>query len=238
MNLLSENTFEHLDDSGADRKDALVALNNLALVFAEAGQVDQAIPLYQQTLKLMQEKLGPGDPRRSPACTTWRWHSKFPGDSRRRFRCLKKPCGSERQHFGPESDIAVRTMTCVGATYGTAGNQEKCVELFGEVLRIRKAKLRDEHPETLWAMWQYGITLLLAGRDKEALPLFEKALHMSQVNPGIDHPTTLGLMPIWRKPTGQMADSTRRFRYLRNCSNCGERYEGRNIQQRLPRCGI
>jgi enoyl-CoA hydratase len=33
----------------------------LAKAFAEAGQVDQAIPLYQQTLKLMQEKLGPDD---------------------------------------------------------------------------------------------------------------------------------------------------------------------------------
>jgi eukaryotic-like serine/threonine-protein kinase len=134
VKLLAENTFEHLDDTGAHRKDALVALNNLSKAFAEAGQVDQAIPLYQQTLKLMQEKLGPDDPTTLSCMYNLAMAFKVSGRFKEAIPLFEETLRIREQRFGPESDIAVRTMTCVGATYGAAGNQEKCVELFGEVL--------------------------------------------------------------------------------------------------------
>ena len=75
----------------------------------------------------------------------------------------------------------------------TAGNDEKQAELFGELLRITRKLMSDDHPETIWAMWQYGACLCDAGRRDEALPIWEKALPMSRIKPGIDHPTTMAL---------------------------------------------
>ena len=115
---LVENTFEHLDDTGPNRKNVLVALNNLAKAFAEAGQVDQAIPLYQQTLKLMQEKLGPDD----PMTLTCMYNLAMAFKVARRFDeaipLFEETLRLRKERFGPESDIVARTMTCVGATYG------------------------------------------------------------------------------------------------------------------------
>ena len=122
---LVENTFEHLDDTGPNRKNVLVALNNLAKAFAEAGQVDQAIPLYQQTLKLMQEKLGPDD----PTTLTCMYNLAMAFKVARRFDeaipLFDETLRLRKEKFGPESEIVARTMTCAGATYGAAGNKEK-----------------------------------------------------------------------------------------------------------------
>jgi eukaryotic-like serine/threonine-protein kinase len=194
VHLLPENTFERLDDTEPHRKDVLVALHNLALAFAQAGRVDQAIPLYQQTLKLMKEKLGPDDPSTLSCMYNLAMAFKVAQRFDEAIPLFDETLRLRKEKFGPESDIAVRMMTCVGVTYGAAGNQEKCVELFGEVLRIRQAKLGESHPDALWAMWQYGITLCDNRHESEALPIWEKALALSRINPGIDHPTTRGLL--------------------------------------------
>jgi eukaryotic-like serine/threonine-protein kinase len=194
VKLLVENTFEHLDDTGPNRKNVLVALNNLAKAFAEAGQVDKAIPLYQQTLKLMQEKLEPDD----PMTLTCMYNLAMAYKVARRFEeaipLFDETLRLRKKVFSADSLIVGRTMTCAGVTYGQAGHEDKCAELFCEVLRIFKLHYGDTHPETLWAMWQYGICLCDVGRQNDALQLWEKALPLSRVEPGIDHPTTLGLM--------------------------------------------
>jgi eukaryotic-like serine/threonine-protein kinase len=190
---LVENTFEHLDNAGPNRTNVLVTLNNLAKAFAEAGQVDQAIPLYQQTLKLMQEKLEPDDPMTLSCMYNLAMAFKVAGKFDQAIPLFEETLQRRKEKFG-ESDIVARTMTCVGATYGVAGNKEKQAELFGESLRITKALLSEDHPDTLWSIWQYGSCLCDAGRENEAVPLWEKALAKSRINPGIDHPTTLGLI--------------------------------------------
>lgn len=194
VRLLSENTFEPLDDRGPKRKDVLVALNNLGLAFAQAGQVNQAIPLYQQTLKLMQDKLGPDDPTTLVAMYNLAMSFKVAGRYDEAIPLFDETLRLRRLKLGPEDPVTVATMTCTGATYGAAGKHDQYTALYGEVLRIRQAKLGDEHPETIWAMWQYGICLYEVNRENDAVALWEKALALSKVNPGIDHPTTLGLI--------------------------------------------
>ena len=37
-------------------------MNNLAMGYRDAGKLDQALPLFEETLKLRKAKLGPDDP--------------------------------------------------------------------------------------------------------------------------------------------------------------------------------
>ena len=99
---LVENTFEHLDDTGPNRKNVLVALNNLAKAFAEAGQVDQAIPLYQQTLKLMQEKLGPDDPTTLSCMYNLAMAFKVAGRFDEAIPLFDETLRLRKQKFGPD----------------------------------------------------------------------------------------------------------------------------------------
>ena len=47
---------------GPDHPDTLTSMNNLAVGYQDAGKLDLALPLYEETLKLMKAKLGPDHP--------------------------------------------------------------------------------------------------------------------------------------------------------------------------------
>jgi len=50
---------------GPDHPDTLTSRNNLAYAYKSAGQLDQAIPLYQATLTDCERVLGPDHPMTS-----------------------------------------------------------------------------------------------------------------------------------------------------------------------------
>ena len=52
---------------GPDHPDTLSSMNNLASGYQAAGKLDQALPLYEETLKLERPSSAPTTPTRSPA---------------------------------------------------------------------------------------------------------------------------------------------------------------------------
>ena len=66
--------------------------------------------------------------------------------------------------------------------------------LWEETLRLRKAKLGDDHPDTLTSMNNLAGGYYAAGRLDEAIPLWEETLRLRKAKLGDEHPDTLTSM--------------------------------------------
>ena len=65
------------------------------------------------------------------------------------------------------------------------------LEMMEQVVHLRKAKLGEDHPNTLWSMHCLAICYSEAGRLAEALQLTEQVLHLRKTKLGEDHHDTL-----------------------------------------------
>jgi eukaryotic-like serine/threonine-protein kinase len=65
------------------------------------------------------------------------------------------------------------------------------LKLFDETLRLQKARVGPNHPETLATMTGLGRTFLAAGRPADALPLMAEVLKISRATLGSEHAKTL-----------------------------------------------
>ena len=74
---------------------------------------------------------------------------------------------------------------------GHAGKLDLALPLFEETLKLRKAKLGPDHPDTLTSMNNLALAYQAAGKLDLALPLYEETLKLKKAKLGPDHPDTL-----------------------------------------------
>ena len=79
-------------------------------------------------------------------------------------------------------------MNNLAAAYQAAGKLDLALPLFEETLKLRKAKLGPEHPDTLTSMNNLAAAYQAAGKLDLALPLFEETLKLSKAKLGPEHP--------------------------------------------------
>jgi hypothetical protein len=80
------------------------------------------------------------------------------------------------------------------ATTYTPAARELALPLFEETLKLHKAKLGPEHPDTLTSMNNLAAAYHYAGKTDLALPLFEETLKLRKARLGPEHPDTLATM--------------------------------------------
>src|SRR5262245_43985278 len=85
-------------------------------------------------------------------------------------------------------------MASLARGYQDAGKLDLALPPFEEALRLRKAKLGADHPDTLASMSSLAVGYRVAGKLDLALPLFEETLKLQQAKLGADHTDTLTSM--------------------------------------------
>jgi tetratricopeptide (TPR) repeat protein len=68
------------------------------------------------------------------------------------------------------------------------------LQLCKEVVKLRKIKLGDDHPDTIGSIGNLAIAYLSTGQISEALPLYEENLKLSTAKLGTNHHYTLTAM--------------------------------------------
>jgi tetratricopeptide (TPR) repeat protein len=97
--------------------------------------------------------------------------------------------------WGLEGEALAEISGNLAAFLGTAGCRTSfALGLCEEVLRLSRAKLGAEHPDTLKAMRNLAASCSYAGRLEEALGLREKVLRLGREKLGPEHPDTLEAM--------------------------------------------
>jgi tetratricopeptide (TPR) repeat protein len=85
-------------------------------------------------------------------------------------------------------------MSNLATGYLDAGKLNLALPLYEEALKLRKAKLGPDHPDTLSSMHNLAVGYRAAGKLDLAVPLHEETLKFMQAKLGADHPDTLSSM--------------------------------------------
>ena len=103
--------------------------------------------------------------------------------------------GSAQAHASevPRPSRTLTAWTTLPA-YQAAGKLDLALPLFKETLKLRKAKLRPDHPDTLVSMNNLARAYQAVAKLGLALPLFEETLKLMKAKLGPDHPDTLTSM--------------------------------------------
>ncbi len=142
-----------------------------------------AIPLFEQTLEILEAKLGPDHPDTLQSMTNL---AQAYGDSGKLDHALplfEKVVEIRKAKLGAEHPYTLTSMNSLAVAYWRAKQLDKSIPLFEETLKRREAKLGRQHPETLQTAANLGVNYKDAGRLVEALPLLEEGYRAAKKYP-------------------------------------------------------
>ncbi|MBM4224058.1 MAG: tetratricopeptide repeat protein, partial [Gammaproteobacteria bacterium] len=181
----------------ADHPATLTSMNSLAEAYRDAGKLDQALPLHEETLKLRKAKLGPEHPDTLTSMNNLALAYYTAGKRDQALTLYEETLKLREAKLGPEHpdtlismgnnslhhassqftvDKATQLEIFVGSL--TAGELDEALPLLEKTLKLSKAKLGLEHPSTLASMNNLAVGYQDAGKLDQALPLFEETLKL------------------------------------------------------------
>ncbi|HEV3344317.1 MAG TPA: tetratricopeptide repeat-containing protein, partial [Pirellulales bacterium] len=170
---------------GPDHPSTLTCMDNLARGYHAAGNLDLALPLYEETLKLKKAKLGPDH-----LSTLTTMHNLAEGYKVADNLDLALPLFEEtlkrmKAKLGPDHHETLTTMNNLAASYWRARKLTQSIPLFEEGLKLQEKKLGRSHPETQLTVANLGVNYKDADHLNEALPLLEEAYRASRTIPNL-----------------------------------------------------
>ena len=126
--------------------DTLASMNNLALAYQEAGKLDLALPLYEETLKLRKAKLGPDHPDTLMSMNNLALAYQAAGKLDLALPLHEETLKLQKAKLGPDHPDTLASMNNLAVAYRAAGKLDLALPLFEETLKLRKAKLGPDHP--------------------------------------------------------------------------------------------
>ena len=179
------------DTLGPDHPSTLASRNNLASAYRDAGRIDEAIPLYEQTLEDSTRILGPHHPdtliSRNNLANAYQ-------DAGRLDEAipLHEQTLEDRTHIlGPNHPRTLTSRNNLANAYQEAGRLEDAITLYRQNLQDRTRLVGPNHPDTLATRNNLANAYRDAGKIEEAIPLLEQNLKDCTRILGPDHPHTL-----------------------------------------------
>jgi tetratricopeptide (TPR) repeat protein len=158
-------------------------MNNLARAYQDAGKLDLALPLLEETLKLMKEKLGADHPTTLHSMENLAAAYRDAGKLDLALPLLEETLKLMKEKLGADHPDTLNCMNNLGTAYWRLKRLDQSIPLFEEALKLSEKKLGRQHPDTLRAAANLGVTYKDAGRVQEALVLLEEAYAASKQHP-------------------------------------------------------
>ena len=166
-------------------------MNNLAVVLAMQGLLEDAVKLAEETLEIQHRVEGPESIRTlRPRRTTWRSCDVNSGSGPRPGRCSTSRSRHSSRIFGPDHQDTLRALNGLGELLldqrrpGGPG-------LFEEALKWQRSVLGPTSDETVLTMINLADAARLQGGLDEARKLAQEADALNRSTLGPEHPQTL-----------------------------------------------
>jgi hypothetical protein len=179
---------------GPDHPDTLQSTINLAAGYRDAGRLDAAMPLLEQTLQRTKATLGPDHPDTLASMGHLAAGYRDAGKLDAALPLLEETLRRTKAKLGPDHPHTLGSMNSLAAGYRDAGKLDAALPLYEETLKLQKATLGPDHPHTLISMNNLAECYDAAGKPDAALPLYEETLRLTKAKLGPDHPDTLTSM--------------------------------------------
>jgi serine/threonine protein kinase len=172
----------------------LLSINNLAVAYFGAGRLDEAIPLYEQTLAARRKKLGADHPDTLDSMNNLAIAYRKVGRLDQALPLYEQTLAARQKQLGPGHPDTLASMNGLALAYRASGRLDESLALYEQTLAAHRNVLGPDHPDTHSSMHGLAIAYHAAGRRDEAIKLFEKTLAARRKKLGADHPDTLTSM--------------------------------------------
>lgn len=152
---------------GPDDPDTLVSMAGLAVAYIEAGQLEKALPLFEETLELRRTKLGPDHPDTLASMNNLAVAYSDAGQLEKSLPLYEEAFRLMAAKLGPDHPETLRSMRNLAVAYGDAGQLEKALTLVEEMAEVLE-KSRLQHAD-------YGVTIVVMTVLYEEAAQYEKA---------------------------------------------------------------
>jgi len=193
--------------------------NNNARFLAEEGKLDEAKEEFDFCLNICEENLSLDYMYVQKAITLL-----FAGyeDNRRNERheadqklnealdLYQKVLGKHVMTAWAHRYLADFLLFHVDNSFGTAEDQQKCIELYENALEIMESLGMADHKECILSLTNLGICCQLKGNQEQAMKLYQRALHIAERELGDNHTWKVYLktqMAYWNKENGKLHEA-------------------------------
>ena len=173
---LASSVTQACDILGPDQSDALRARHNLASAYCDAGRLDQAIALFEQTLNDYTHVLGPHHPSTLSSRNSLANAYCDAGRLNEAITLHEQNLDDRTRILGPRNPDTLTTRNNLANAYQDAGRLDEAIELFEQNLDDCTRILGPHHPSTLSSRHNLACAYQAAGRLDEAIELFEQNL--------------------------------------------------------------
>jgi serine/threonine protein kinase/tetratricopeptide (TPR) repeat protein len=176
---------------GADHRDTLSSMNNLARGYHDAGKLHLALPLLEETLQRRRATLGNSHRDTLISMNNLASAYRDVNQPAKALPLLRETLELRKATLGLRHQETLTSMNNLAVGYWAAGQPEKTMPLHEKTLELRKAVLGPYHVDTLQSMSNLGSSYRYARKLDKALALHEEAVRLCKSRLGADHPHTL-----------------------------------------------
>ena len=179
------------DTLGTDHPSTLTARLNLAGAYREAGRLDEAIELFEQTLTDRTRILGPHHPDTLTSRNNLAGAYQATGRLQDAITLHKQNLEDRIRILGPHHPSTLTSRNNLAGAYRAAGRLDEAITLYERTLTDRTRILGPHHPDTLTSRNNLAGAYQATGRLDKAIELFEQTLTDRTRILGPHHPDTL-----------------------------------------------
>ena len=179
------------DTLGPDHPSTLASRNNLANAYRDAGRLDEAIALHEQTLEDSTRILGPHHPDTLTSRNSLAGAYRDAGRLDEAITLYEQNLKDLEGLLDPDHPYTLTSRNNLAYAYQDAGRLTEAITLYEQTLEDRTRILGPDHPDTLTLRLNLAYAYQDAGRLTEAITLYEQNLKDLEGLLGPDHPYTL-----------------------------------------------
>jgi len=176
---------------GAEHAQTFLSRGKLAHAYENAGQLKEAVPLYERTLAEREWLLGPYHPdslaSRGDLASAYRTAGRLEDAITLYERTLHDREGV----LGADHLDTLASRSDLGSAHREAGRLGDAINLYKRTLADRERIQGPDHPDTLAARGNLAYAYRVADRLKDAIPLYKRTLADRERIQGPDHPDTI-----------------------------------------------
>lgn len=155
-----------------------------------SGEYSEALPVYEEALRICTRAVGENDPNTAMALGNLaRCHLTL-GDAKKALPLFERALQILEQEPGPGKIDLSLGLHNIGGCYYLLGDSEKGLAYLERALKIREKTLGPQHAFTLMTLSSVATCVWSAGDYSRALPMFKRVLAGYEAELGANHLTT------------------------------------------------
>jgi len=188
---LADSVTRACEALGPDHPDALASRNSLAGIYRDAGRLDKAIALHEQTLKDSIRVLGTDHPSTLTSRLDLAGAYRASGRLDEAITLYEQVFSGRSRVLGPDHRSTLTARDELAGTYREAGRIDEAITLKKQILADAMRIMGPDSPGASAARNNLADTYRDAGRLDEAIPLYQENLDDVAQVLGPHHPETL-----------------------------------------------